>query len=53
MTNIISETNIIIRIVISLVSYKTSLVIRVRVVISASDKSYYKIRDFSIAGIVS
>ena len=52
-TSIISKTSIIVKIVVSLVSYKTSLVIRVRVAISASDKGYYKIRDFSIAGIAS
>jgi hypothetical protein len=53
LTSIIGGTSIIIRIVISLVSCKTSLVIRVKVVISASDKGYYKIRDFSIARIAS
>jgi hypothetical protein len=52
-TNIIGRTSIVVRIVISLVSCKTGLVIRVRVAISASDKGYYKIRDFSVAGIVS
>jgi hypothetical protein len=52
-TNIIGGTSIVIRIVISLVSCKTSLVVRVRVAVSASDKGYYKIRDFSIAGIAS
>jgi len=52
-TSIISKTSIIVKIVVSLVSYKTSLVIRVRVAISASDKGYYKIRDFSIAEIAS
>jgi hypothetical protein len=53
LTSTISRTSIIIRIVVSLVSCKTGLVIRVRVAISASDKGYYKIRDFSVAGIVS
>ena len=53
LTNIISKTIIVVRIVISLVSYKTSLVIRVKVAISASNKGYYKTRDFSIAGIIS
>jgi hypothetical protein len=52
-TSIISGTSIVVRIVISLVSYKTGLVVRVRVAISASDKGYYKIGDFSIARIVS
>ena len=52
-TNIIGRTSIVVRIVISLVSCKTSLVIRVKVAISASDKGYYKIRDFSIAKIAS
>jgi hypothetical protein len=52
-TNIISKTNIIVRIVIISVSYKTSLVIRVKVAISASNKGYYKIRDFSVAKIAS
>jgi hypothetical protein len=53
LTSIISKTIIIVRIVISLVSCKTSLVIRVKVAISASNKGYYKTRDFSIAGIIS
>jgi hypothetical protein len=52
-TNTIGGTNIVIRIVISSVSCKTSPVIRVRVAISASDKGYCKIRDFSVAGIAS
>jgi hypothetical protein len=53
LTSTIGGTSIVIRIVISLVSYKISLVIRVRVAISTSDKGYYKIGDFSVAGIVS
>ena len=52
-TSIIGGISIVVRIVISLVSYKTSLVIRVKVAISASNKGYYKTRDFSIAGIIS
>jgi hypothetical protein len=52
-TNIIGGTSTIVKIVISLVSCKTSLVIRVRVAISTSDEGYYKTRDFNIAGIVS
>ena len=53
LTSIIGKTSIVVRIVISSVSYKTSLVIGVRVAISASDEGYCKIRDFGIAGIVS
>jgi hypothetical protein len=53
LTSTISRTSIIIRIVVSLVSCKTGLVIRVRVAISASDKGYCKTRDFGIAGIVN
>jgi hypothetical protein len=49
LTSIISGTSIVVRIVISLVSYKIGLVIRVRVAISASNKGYCKIGDFSIA----
>jgi hypothetical protein len=51
--SIIGGTSIVVRIVISLVSCKTSLVIRVKVAISASNKGYYKIGDFSVAKIVS
>ena len=53
LTSIIGGTNIVVRIVISSVSCKIGLVIRVRVAISASNKGYYKIGDFSVAGIVS
>jgi len=52
-TSIIGGISIVVRIVISLISCKTSLVIRVRIAISASDKGYYKIRDFNITGIAS
>jgi hypothetical protein len=52
-TSIIGGTSIVIRIVISLVSCKTGLVIRVRVAISASNEGYCKIGDFSVAGIAS
>jgi hypothetical protein len=52
-TSIIGGTSIVIGIVISLVGYKTGLVVGVRVAISASDKGYCKIGDFSIARIVS
>jgi hypothetical protein len=52
-TSTISGTSIVVRIVISSVSCKIGLVIRVGVAISASDKGYYKIGDFSIAGIAS
>jgi hypothetical protein len=52
-TSTIGGTSIIVRIVINLVSCKTSLVIRVKVAISASNKGYYKIGDFSVTGIVS
>jgi hypothetical protein len=50
-TSIIGRISIIARIVISLISCKISLIIKVRVAISASDKSCYKIRDFSIISI--
>ena len=53
LTSIIGGTSIVIRTIVSSVSYKTSLVIGVRVAISASDEGYCKIRDFGIAGIVS
>jgi hypothetical protein len=52
-TSTISGTSIIVRIVISSVSYKTSLVVSIRVAISTSDKGYYKIGDFGIAEIAS
>jgi hypothetical protein len=52
-TSIIGGTSIVIRTVISSVSCKIGLVIRVGVAISVSDKGYYKIRDFSVARIAS
>jgi hypothetical protein len=52
-TSIIGKTSIVVGIVVSLVGYKTGLVVGVRVAISASDKGYCKIGDFSIARIVS
>ena len=52
-TSIISGTSIVVKIVISSVSCKIGLVIRVRVAISASDKGCYKTGDFGIAGIAS
>jgi hypothetical protein len=53
LTSIIGGTSIVVRIVVGLVSCKTGLVVGVRVAISASDKGYCKIGDFSIARIVS
>jgi hypothetical protein len=53
LTSIIGGTNIVVRIVISSVSCKIGPVVGVRVAISASDKGYYKIRDFGVAGIAS
>jgi hypothetical protein len=52
-TSIIGGTSTIVGIVISSVSCKTGLVVRVKVAISASDKGYYKIGDFGVAGIAS
>ena len=50
-TSTISEISTVIRTVIGSVSYKIGAIARVRVVIGASVKGYYKPGDFGIAGI--